>query len=422
MSGARATSRASHSHTTHAPQTSRSTRHVRFEIAPRTLVIIGCSVAAIWLATKMVAIILVVIGSFMLVGSLNPLVELLTRKGMSRNRSIALVFAVGTAITVVLGFLTVPPLVSQARSLVEHEAEIRNHAADWLQSFPFTRSLGENLRDIRYDQLFKESRAWLFDASIRAIEVVAYGVAAIFLAIYAMIDRERLRGALFALVPRKHHVRTSRILLNLQTIVGGYIRGQVITCVVIAVFMYVLLTICRVPNALAFAVFGGVIDVLPYVGPFLTIAPAVAAAYTVGPWVALIVLTALLLYEEFESRILMPVVYGRSLRLPSSVVFFSLLVGGSLGGIVGALLALPIAATILMLIEELRVELPGEAPARGAAAQRRQDAREEREYEQRAEDAPAAEAAAIAEEIARESKGTKTEAKSAKPSTAQAGR
>ncbi len=54
-----------------------------------------------------------------------------------------------------------------------------------------------------------------------------------------------------------------------------------------------------------------------------------------------------------------PGIYGRALRLPSSVVLFALLAGGTLMGILGALLALPVAATVMMLIEELRVELPG---------------------------------------------------------------
>ena len=58
------------------------------------------------------------------------------------------------------------------------------------------------------------------------MEVVAYAVSAIFLALYIMIDRDRLRGGLFAVVPRTHHMRLSRVLVNLETIVGGYIRGQ----------------------------------------------------------------------------------------------------------------------------------------------------------------------------------------------------
>jgi hypothetical protein len=92
-------------------------------------------------------------------------------------------------------------------------------------------------------------------------------------------------------------------------------------------------------------------------------------------------------------------VYGRTLRLPSSVVLFSLIVGTTLGGLVGALLALPLAAAALMLLEELRVELPGEAVQPEDLAQQRADRRGEREYERRTESMTAEQAAAIAVEI-----------------------
>ena len=115
--------------------------------------------------------------------------------------------------------------------------------------------------------------------------------------------------------------------------------------------------------------------------------------------VAGIVFVLMLLYEELESRVLVPLVYGRALRLPSSVVLFSLILGTTLAGIAGALLALPLAAAVLMLVEELRVELPGEAVQPEDAAQLRADHRGEKEYERRAENLPADEAAAVALEI-----------------------
>jgi predicted PurR-regulated permease PerM len=214
-----------------------------------------------------------------------------------------------------------------------------------------------------------------------------------------MVDRDRLRGALFAVVPRTHHIRLSRILVNLETIVGGYIRGQAITSFLMAVFMFVLLTACGIPNALAIAVFGGLADVLPYIGIFLTMGPAVAAALPFGLVITLVVFLLMLAYEEFESRVLVPMVYGRALRLPSSVVLFSLIAGATLYGIIGALLALPVAAAILMLIDELRVELPGETEQAKDTEMRKKDAHGELEYTRRTEGMPAEEAAAIAVEM-----------------------
>jgi len=217
-----------------------------------------------------------------------------------------------------------------------------------------------------------------------------------------MIDRDRLRGGLFALVPRSHHVRLSRIMMNLETIVGAYIRGQVITCLLMAFFTLGLLTVCGVENALALAAFAGLADVLPFIGPLLSVGPAFFASLSRGPVVAIVVLALMIVYEEFESRVLIPRSYGRALRLPSSVVLFALLAGGTLMGILGALLALPVAATVMMFIEELRVELPGEQEQPEDTRLREADDRGEEEYERRTAGVGAEQAAAIAAEISRD--------------------
>jgi hypothetical protein len=102
--------------------------------------------------------------------------------------------------------------------------------------------------------------------------------------------------------------------------------------------------------------------------------------------------------------VLVPVVYGRALRLPPSVILFSLITGATLMGIMGALLALPVAAAILMLIEELRVELPGEMELNEDNELRKKDNQGEQEYERRTEGMPAEQAAAIAVEMSNDRK------------------
>jgi hypothetical protein len=103
-------------------------------------------------------------------------------------------------------------------------------------------------------------------------------------------------------------------------------------------------------------------------------------------------------YQEFESRVLVPKVYGRALRLPSAVIIVALLVGGKLGGMIGALLALPLAAALRMLIEELRLELPGDDTDDSALKQR--DAQAEQAYAKQSAGASPEEAGTVAIRIA----------------------
>jgi hypothetical protein len=103
-------------------------------------------------------------------------------------------------------------------------------------------------------------------------------------------------------------------------------------------------------------------------------------------------------YQEFESRILIPRVYGRTLRLPPSIVLIALLIGGTLAGMLGALLALPIAAGLQMVIRELRVDLPGEAGDHDG--EKKLDERATEMYEQLTEGSSAAAAGVIADDLA----------------------
>lgn len=376
----------------------------RIEITALTMFTLVCVLAACWLFLRLAPVVLVIVTSLMMVGSLSPTVEWLEARGARRGLGIALVFTVLLAVVVLLITLTIPEVLAQANALVEQEPVLRERLATLLGRWRATASLAVSLRQINYSAMFGDSAHLALATSIRVFELVAYGVGAVFLALYVMLDRDRLRGALFALVPRQHHIPLSRVILNLERIVGGYIRGQVITCVLMSVFMFVLLSIFHVKSALAIAVLSGLADVLPYIGGVLILVPALLATIAMGPVVLTTVGVSILVYQELENRLLIPLVYGRSLRLPSSVVLVALLAGGTLMGIVGALLALPVAAAILMLVEELRVDLPGTSETVEFGQKRERDDQTAQEYAERTEGLPIVEAAAIAVEISDERK------------------
>ncbi|MDD4977610.1 MAG: AI-2E family transporter [Gallionella sp.] len=377
---------------------------MRIEIAPWTIVFVVLIIISLWLFIRLLPVFLMLVCALMIAGTLSPTVDRLERRGIRRDAGIAIVFSVLFVITGLLFLLIVPELLNQVKNVISIEPEMRKNLAHWLARSPLTENLAKALRNVRYDTLFKASASSVLSFFSLVIESIIYGVGAIFLALYMMLDRDRLRGALFSVVPRTHHIRLSRILVNLNTIVGGYIRGQAITCALMAAFIFILLTACGIPNALVIAVFGGLADVLPYIGIFLTMAPAVAAALPLGAGITLVVFLLMLAYEEFESRVLVPVVYGRAMRLPSSMVLLSLIAGATLFGIIGALLALPVAATILMLIDTLRVELPGETEQAADTENRENDQSSEQEYTRRTDGMSAGQASAIAFKMSRRRK------------------
>lgn len=381
------------------PSAGEKTRVVRFEVSPATLIQLILVVACLWLLIQLWPVFLVLVVALLIVGTLSPAVSWMGARGVKRGFGIAIVFTLLFVVGTLAVTLTIPSLMAQASALVEQEPAFRARLSDNLARSNLTEPLAVWLRNLKYEEFSNATSAAAFAFSMHIFEIIGYGASAIFLALYIMIDRDRLRGGLYAVVPRSHHIRLARVIMNLETIVCAYIRGQLITCLLIAVFSFVLLVACGVPNALALAVVAGLADVLPYIGAFLSIAPMVLAALERGPVVVVIVLLIMIAYEEFESRVLVPRIYGRALRLPSSVVLFALLAGWVLMGTLGALLALPVAAALMMLIEELRVELPGQQDQVTDVEHRVGDERAEEEYERRTEGVPAEQAAAIAVEI-----------------------
>jgi predicted PurR-regulated permease PerM len=366
------------------------------------MMVIVLFAAGVWLLIQLLPVILVLIMALVIVGTMSPVVRWLNAHGVQRGAGIAIVFISFVVVAILLVALPMPKLLKQATNLIGEEPALRARAVDLLAASPLTAPFADMLREVHYDVLAKGAAAAIFSYSTRIAEIFAYGAGAFFLALYMMIDGDRLRGGLYAVVPRSYHIRLSRVLLHLETIVGWYIIGQLVTSALMVAFVFVLLTAFSVPNALAIAVLAGVLDVLPYIGIFLAMGPTLLATLTLGPTVTIFVLVMMFVYEEFESRVLVPRIYGRVMRLPSSVVLFSLIAGAALMGVMGAFLALPVAATIRMLIEELGSGLPGETlQVQGLRLRRRDDYLSEEEYLRRAEGLSAQDAAAIAVEISR---------------------
>lgn len=190
---------------------------------------------------------------------------------------------------------------------------------------------------------------------------VGYGQQALFtvvsiftilsITVYLLLDVRRLENFLFQFVSPGREPGVVEVLAALNRVVGGYIRGQFITSAIIGLFTLVVCLVLGVPNAVAFGVIAAFADIIPIVGAFIAIAPATSAALRESAAQAVIVFTLLLLYQQFEDRVLVSRIYGRTLNLPSLIVLVAVLAGGQLFGITGVLLALPAAAAARVALD-----------------------------------------------------------------------
>jgi predicted PurR-regulated permease PerM len=370
---------------------------VQFELAPRTIGWVLATLAGVWLAGQLWVIALLVLVALLFAGTFSPVVKWMERRGLNRTLSLVLLFLASILVASALLFLTVPPLLEQLTQIVRGAPANRERVIALLEKRSFMMPLAHVVQNAELEQTFTRIEGYLLASSTQVVKVLGYFATAIVLSFYVLADGKRTQGVLYAIVPRGYHMRLARIIHNLETIVGGYMRGQLLTSAAIGVFTFVLLVACQVPNALSLALFAALTDAIPFVGGLLAAGPAVLSALPRGLPVAAVVLGALFVYMEFENRILIPKVYGHVLRLSPIMVVVALLAGATLLGVMGALLALPIAAGLQMILEELRVELPGDDSDDRTA--RARNARTEATYERLSAGATAPEAGQIASDL-----------------------
>ncbi|GMV85393.1 MAG: AI-2E family transporter [Dehalococcoidia bacterium] len=318
---------------------------LKIELSYRGLVVVGLAILSLWGLVQIWPVVLLVLTAFIFMAALLPYVEWLVRHGFNRVVAVLLIL-----LTILVGLGSMVALVAPA--MFDEFRDLRSNLPDYAEDFErFMADFGfetdrwdlpERAEDINWSNLISGSQA--VDYGQRALVGVLSAFTVLVLTAYLLVDTKRLRVFLFRFIPGEREPDAEHFIQALSRVVGGYVRGQLITSMIIGLYTLVVLLIVDVPNAVAFGVLAAFADIIPLIGAFIAIVPAAVAAFQESPTQALIVLIALLVYQQFEDRFLVPRVYGQTLNLPALVVLIAVLVGGELLGITGVLLALPAAA------------------------------------------------------------------------------
>lgn len=337
---------------------------VKLEISARGLLITIAAVVGIWFAARLWPLVLIVVTSFIFMAALLPYVDWMVRRGINRVVAVLLMLA---GIVLVLGSMVAivaPAVVSEFQDL---RSNLPDYAADvetFASNLGFNTEswdLPERAADIDWNRLISGSQ--VVDYGQRVIVGFVTGITIAVLTAYLLVESPRLRRFLFRFIPAERKPDAEHFLRALERVVGGYVRGQLITSLIIGIYTMVVLLVTDVPNAVAFGVLAAFADIIPLVGAIIAVVPATVAAFQESPTQALIVLVALLIYQQFEDRFLVPRVYGQTLNLPSLVVLLAVLAGAELIGIVGVLLALPAAAAGRVVLDYYLDRRDNGAPA-----------------------------------------------------------
>jgi len=282
--------------------------------------------------------------SLLLAVALNPIVERLGRLGLGRGLGVALIGLLMFGAAAALAVLVLPSLVRQGGEVAANFPAFRDRAQQHLPENPLFKTLMSQLLLLPT----KPEVAHLLNRPLIWGQVALSGVTTtlvvLIIALYLVVDGRRLYAWMLAYVPRRHREKMARTVPEVSQVVFSYVRGQLITSALFAVFTALVLWWLKVPASLPLALLAGVCDIIPVVGIVVATAPAALLALTVSPGTAAAVVGLYVGYHLLESYFIVPRIYGKSLRLSTLAVLLALIVGGSLQGIVGAVIVLPLVA------------------------------------------------------------------------------
>lgn len=282
--------------------------------------------------------------SLLLAIALAPLVNRMTRIGLSRGMSVSLIALFMLAIAAVLVAFVLPPLVRQGGEVASNFSGFRERAQQHLPENPLLKHLVTQLLLLptkpEVARQLNKPLVW----GQMALSGVTTTIVVLIIALYFVLDGRRLYAWMLAYVPRQHREKMALTVPEVSEVVFGYVRGQLLTSALFALFSGIVLTALGVPAALPLALLAGICDIIPVVGIVIATAPAMLMALTVSPSTAVVVATLYVAYHLLEAYVIVPRVYGKSLRLSTLSVLLALIVGGSLQGIIGAVIVLPLVA------------------------------------------------------------------------------
>jgi predicted PurR-regulated permease PerM len=304
------------------------------------LKILGAA-ALVWVWLQVQAVVMVVLVSLVLAVTLEPAVQWLERRRVTRGLAVLAVGAVTLA--AFCGFLVAAatPVTEETKLLMDRAASFQESVAVRVP-VAVARVVRRGPQDPA--QMMAAIAAEIPDIAGAVLSATAMTLFAFILTLYLLADGRRTYEWVLAYIPRAHRAKVNATVAGVTEAVFAYAAANVLTSLFAAVFVLVALTLLNVPAAFILAVLAGVCDFVPILGFFVALTPAILVALTISPGTAAAVVGLYALCHVIENYAIAPRVYGHHLKVSRIAVLLGLVVGAAIGGIIGALLALPAVA------------------------------------------------------------------------------
>jgi predicted PurR-regulated permease PerM len=332
------------------------------------LVLLPLTLLALWAlarAAGKVLVIFVVAAVIALI--LNPVVAFLQRPRVPRGLAVLAVYLAFFLTLTGIGFLLANPISNQVQSFSRNLPHLSNEANSTIEDFQ--RSLnrsgihvtfikqGKTALQTLQDKLAKSSSKIVSFGGGLLTEVVSasFDVLLVFvLSVYMLLYGQPIGRLVRRWMPDGDGSRADDYPTLIQHAVARYMGGQLLFSLVMGTTAGLALYLSGVlgifPDgrkyAVVFAVFYGLMELVPYVGPIVGALPAILVALFTHPISALWVTLVFVGLQQIEGHVVAPQIFGHTLRINPLLVIFALLLGLQLYGLVGALVALPILSIL----------------------------------------------------------------------------
>lgn len=333
----------------------------RTETAQQALVYVGIAVAVVvilvllWYAIDVV--LLAFIGVLVAILLRAPADWLSRRSGMSEAWALAVVGVIVLAVLVGGGTLFGRGVAVEALALVDRIPEIIE---------TFKREVAQTEVGARVVVL-AESSGMLSSGGGQFIGrglgligstfgAVANVLIVLFFAVFmAAQPQPYIQGLLF-LVPRRRRKRAREVIYEIGNVLRRWLIGQSILAVCVALLTGAGLLLLGAPFAVALAILAGLMEFVPYIGPFVAAVPAILVGFAEGPQLALYIALLFLGVQMAESYVLAPLIQHRAVHLAPAAILFAQVLMGAIVGALGVAVATPLAAAVMVAVGMLYVE------------------------------------------------------------------
>jgi predicted PurR-regulated permease PerM len=333
----------------------------RKDTAQHALVYVGVAVAVVvilvvlWYAIDVV--LLAFIGVLAAILLRAPADWLAARFGWREGWSLALVGVLLLALLVGGAVLFGRGIASQALALVDRIPEIVQAAKEEISQNEFGRRAVELAESSGLlsggESQFLGRGLGLLGSTFGALANVFI---VLFFAVFMAAQPRMYVDGFLHLVARRKRDRVREVLHEIGEVLRRWLVGQSLLAACVAALTAAGLLLLGAPFPYALALLAGLMEFVPYIGPFLAAVPAVLVGFAEGPQVALWVAALFVGIQLVESYILAPLVQHRAVHLPPAAILFAQVLMGAIVGALGVAVATPLAAAVMVALAMLYVE------------------------------------------------------------------